>query len=391
MHFKGKVIFHIIISLLVVMLATMPVFAAPAEDSGSTTKEDVKVNEETTKMVFLLIIDGLQDDALKNVSAPNIKGLSSAGLKVEKVASVYPADTVSAVASVLTGSTPQQHHFTEETTTLEAASILQVMEGKGIKTSLFDGTEKLKAFSNGVSHACTGPFNGKDSLVIENAVNELKDSNTYFNVLVLPQLRSIYQQQGINSNEYREQLKDTDNQVGRLLHFLHTNELYDQSLIIITGTCGNLPLIIKGPQVKVGDTIPPASLIDIAPTVAYLNGLKMDGAEGLVLYNAIKPKGNRTESYLLSQRVQELSGAYANALDDMHRLEEEKNEVNKQQKKITQEKQMIQQEIKERDQKISALSSKITFMKVAGISLLIIFIIGYIIEYIILRKRFLMF
>jgi uncharacterized protein YeaC (DUF1315 family) len=342
-------------------------------------------------MVFLLIIDGLQGDALKNSNAPNIKGLASSGLQAEKIASVYPEDTASTIASVLTGVTPQQHHYTGKETTLDNPSILQVMEAKGIKTSLFDGTGKLTAFAKGVSHACTGPFNGKDSLVVENAVNELKDSNTYFNVLVLPQLRTVLEEHGVSSAEYREQIKDTDNQVGRLLHYLHTNEIYDQSLIIITGTYGNSPLVIKGPQVKVGSTIPPASLLDTAPTVAYLSGLKIEQAEGLVLYNAIKPKGDRTEGYLLGQRVKDLSSAYVIALDDMHRMEKEKIEVNKQQEKITKEKQNIQKEIAERDQKIESLSNKIVFMKVAGGTLLIIFLIGYIVEYIILRKRFLMF
>ncbi|MBM7855637.1 hypothetical protein JOC37_002039 [Desulfohalotomaculum tongense] len=384
---------QVLITIILLLLMVEPICAEPGSSSNvdlSGKKKSIE-EEKDTKVAFLIIADGLQAKALNNSQVPNIKGLGSAGLKAERVIPVYPEDVLSSIASILTGSTPLQNQGGEKSNILHKPTLLKVMEEKGIKTAMFDGTGNLKVLGGGVSHVCKGPFNGKDSLVIENAINELDASNTYFNVLVLPELRPVLEKYGINSAEYRRQVTSTDNQIGRLLHYLHNKGLYEESLVIVTGTCGEPPLVMKGPQLKVGTSLPPVNLTDIAPTIAYLSGLKMKQAEGMVLYNAIKPRTNRSETYLLSQRVEDLSRAYADALEGMHRLEKEKLEVKQLQDKMTEEKQIIQQAIEQRDNKIALLSSKINFMKMTGLLLLIILGLGYIVEYKILRKRFLMF
>lgn len=377
----------LLITIIMFFIVNESVWAEPPGESDKQ-KED---QEKRTKVVFLIIVDGLQDKVLNQSLAPNIKGLGSSGLKAEQVIPVFPGGSSSNIMSILTGVTPMQHQFTASSKDISIPTILKLMENKGIKTSLFDGTEKLTSAKEGVNHVCKGPFNGKDSLVVENVVNELEDSNTYFNVVILPQLKDVIEKHGVDSAEYRKQITNTDNQVGRLLHYLHQKGAYDESMVILTGTSKAPPLVMKGPELKVGTTLPPVSLTDIAPTICYLTGLKMKQAEGMVLYNAIKPKADRSETYLLAQRVDELSRAHAKDVEGMHRLEKEKMEVKQLQEKVTEEKQMIQQKISVRDDKIAVLSTKIAFMKMLGIALLIIFGFGYIIEYKILRKKFLMF
>jgi hypothetical protein len=266
-----------------------------------------------------------------------------------------------------------------------------MLENQGIKTSIFDGTEKMNSLYKGVSNVANGPYKGRDGLVIDQVIKDFNENGTYFNVVVLPQLGRVLEKHGASSGEYKKQLTATDNDVGRLLHYLHTEGMFEQTLFIVSGTHNQPPLIFKGPPLKVGIALPPASLMDIAPTIAYLTGLEMKQSEGMVLYNAMKSGGDRGEAYLLSQRVQDLSLAYSQAMEGLHRLEQEKTEVRKEQANISKEKQTIQQEIEQRDQEIEKLSNKIVLMKAIGIVLFVTFIVGYIIEYLILKKRFLMF
>ncbi len=370
----------LLVTLIISVALAFPACAEPQENSASGEEQ-----EKATKVIYFIIVDGLQADILKKVQAPNIKGVGSAGLTVERVTSVYPDDTYNVIAGILTGS------LSNRTAALSNPGILKLLQDSGIKSSLFDGTEKMAAFKEGVVHACNGPFNGKDSLVIDNVLRETEEFNTYFNVVILPELRRVAEKYGVDSSEYRSQVTATDNQIGRLLHHLHTKDLYEQSLIVITGTYGQPPLIMKGPQLKVGAVLPPANLTDIAPTIAYLMGQQMKQCDGMVLYNAIKPRADRSESYLLAQRVADLSTAYATALDEMHRLEEEKSNVKQQQEKITEEKKAVQQQIAERDEKIKQLSNEITLLKQLGIIIFVVMLIGYFIEYKLLKKRFLMF
>ncbi len=376
--------------VVVLMISLLVVFPADAEPPADKNQSAEVETEKATKVIYLIIADGLQADVLKSVSAPNIKGLSSAGLSVERVGSFYHDDSSAVIAGILTGSLLHQVN-TQSMPSLNNTGILKLMQNNGIKTSLFDGTEKMAVFKEGLTHACKGPFNGKDSLVIDNVIKEVEEFNTYFNVVILPELKTVAEKYGADSSEYQKQVTATDNQIGRLLHHLHTNGLYNQSLIIVTGTSGKPPLIMKGPQLKAGVVLPPANLTDIAPTIAYLTGQSMKDCEGMVLYNALQPREGGTESYLLSQRVSDLSNAYADALDGMHRLEQEKLEVKEQQMEISNEKQAIQQKIVQRDEKINQLSKKIYLMKMSGILVFAVLIFGYVIEYKLLRKKFLMF
>lgn len=366
--------------LTIIMLITNPAFAQPTDNQPKVIPQ-----EKSTNLVLFIIADGLQGDALNNTAAPNINGLSASGLKTERVTPVYPEDSVLAINSMLTGVSYRQSSESEK------PNILSIMESKNIRTGLYDGTEKLTNLTQGISHVAKGPYQGKDQAVADSVLAELGESNTYFNVVIFPELRSVLEEHGANSPEYFKQVTNTDNQVGRILHYLHRNGLYDHSFIVVTGTFGEPPLVMKGPQLKVGTILPPVNAIDIAPTITYLTGIRMTQVDGMVLFNAVKPREDLKETYLLSQRVNDLSKAYATALDGMHRLEQEKIEVKKQQDIVAQEKMAIQQEIDVRDEKIQALSNKIAMMKTGAVVVLIILGLGYYVEYRILRKRFLMF
>lgn len=376
-----------------VFLAAAIFVGTPFQSAWAEPEKPAKPQEntKTTKQIVLVIIDGLQAEALQKAATPNINGLGAAGVKVEKVNSVYPDSTEATVASILTGTLPQQHGFTGPQDKLTVPTIQTLMEDKKIHTSFFDGTGKLKQLLDTRGYTCKGPFNGKDSLVMDNYLREATASKAYFNIIVLPELRGILQKNGANSDAYLQAVSQADNQVGRLLRYLHQEGTYEQSMIVITGTCGTPPIVMKGLPFGTGLTLPPAGIADITPTLLHVNGINGAKTSGLVLWNALLAGSEQTESYLFQQRVNDLSNAYFQSVQDMLRLQGEKNQVKEEKARVSREKENIQAEIDKRDRKISGLTSRINLIKLAGAVVVGLFCLGYLVEYRLLKKRFLMF
>ena len=94
-------------------------------------------------------------------------------------------------------------------------------------------------------------------------------------------------------NQYRNALAYTDAQIAMLRTVLMADDRWDSTIVIITGDHGQaflehgvaahanglwqeevrVPLIIKAPDLPPGNDAPPASHVDVAPTVAALLGL----------------------------------------------------------------------------------------------------------------------
>lgn len=379
-----KSLFKLLMALVICFAVPSAVFAEP--EDGTVKKEE---GPKVTSKIFLIIVDGLQGETLQKTSAPNINGIANAGVRVSNVIPVFPDSTEAVVASVLTGLMPEKHQFTGDK--VKGATLQQLMENKKINTSFFGADGEIKNLMAPGGHNCSGPFNGKDELVMNNVLAEWAQSQSYFNVLLLPELRAILEQQGAKSNEYKMAVTRTDAQIGRLLKKLHEEDIYDNSMLIITGTSGAPPLIMSGLPFKESAQIPPVSICDIAPTVGYLNGVNLGKTDGLVLWNTFKEIGGQNEEYLMNERIKDLSLANAHLLQEMNRLQDEKFQVKQQQEIVAREKEDIQRQIEVRDQKIEGLKGRISFYHIGAVALLGILGAGYFVLYKLLRKRFLMF
>ncbi len=374
--------------IIILISLTTTSLAVAAQDTMQQPKEEVP---KVTSKIFLIVIDGLQAETLQKTSAPNINGIANTGIRCNQVISVFPDTTQATVTSVLTGMQPQRHKFLQKGDKFEGKTIQTLMEEKQIKTAFFGAEGELKKLQSKNGHNCSGPFNGKDELVITNLLNEWNQEPSYFNVIVMPQLREDLKKHGVKSNEYKMAVTRTDSQVGRLLKKLHDENIFDNSMIIITGTLGEPPLIIKGLSFEESNQMPPVSICDIAPTIGYLNGVTLGEMDGLVLWNSFKEIGGQSKEYLLNERVKDLSEANAHLLQEMTRLQEEKLEVKQQQEIVAREKDDIQRQIEIRDKKIDGFKNRITIYHLVALGALGFFGLGYIIMYRLLRKRFLMF
>ncbi|MEG6523461.1 alkaline phosphatase family protein [Desulfotomaculum sp. 1211_IL3151] len=378
-------------SILVMAILVWFAFSTQTMAEESITKQENEKYSKVTSKIFMIVADGLQDETLQKTSAPNINGLATTGIRASKVISVFPDTRQAAVASILTGMLPDKHKFIQAGDILEGKSIQAFMEEKQINTCFYGAEGDIKHLLAEGGHNCIGPFDSKDELVIDNLLNEWTEEQSYMNIILLPELRESYKKYGVNSNEYKMAVTKTDAQIGRLLKKLHDENIYDSSMIVLCGTLGAPPLIMKGLPFKSGGTIPPISICDVTPTIAYLNGVKLDKNDGLVLWNAFNETTGQSGEYMLQERIKDLSQANTHLQEEMTRLQEEKLRVKSEQEIVAREKEDIQEQIAERDQKIESLKNRIDMYHIFALIIIGAVGVGYLVLYKLLKKRFLMF
>ncbi|MGQ9533331.1 MAG: hypothetical protein ACUVTQ_11115 [Desulfotomaculales bacterium] len=347
-------------------------------------------------LVLVLLVDGLQAGALERADAPSINGLAASGVRVASAGPPLPRDDgtdnraafrrqnspsddlPAAAAAVLAGGA--------------AVTVLQQLEARGARTAFFDGSDgSLKPLAAGVTHYFGGPYGGRNRAVMDALLAELGRQLPHLVVAVLPELRPVLDRSGDRGAEYLEAVRDADVQVGRLLGFLHRRGLFERTLLVLAGTCRQPALILKGPSLREGVVLPPADLADVGPTLAYLMGVELPGTKGLVLWNALSPRPDRTETYLLERRVEDLSRAVAGMREEMRALYAEREAVEEERRRLAGERAAVAGEIGERDERIRRLEGKVRLMGRVGLALAVGFLLGYWLEYRLLRKRFLMF
>jgi len=340
-----------------------------------------------SRQLILIVVDGLQAESVSTGVTPNISGLGLAGAMADRVGVMPPDSPESRFYSLLSGvDLPVESSAGGPL----GGTLLTSLEKKGVKTALVDGTGRFSRAAEGISHKLTGPFKD-DSEVVDRAVEVIKDDKLFLTVVVLAGPGKEKALTGTTSRAYLESVTAADNEVGRLFKQLHINGVYEESLLVVTGTTGKPPMIIKGIDFLAGTKLPPVCLKDLAPTLGYLYGINMPNARGLVMWNALKAGPDRTETFMQQKRINDLSYAYADLIEERARIENEKIMVQEEKARITRDKQSVEDQIAQRDNKISQLSTIITVMKVLGLLGGILFIAALVAEYRILKKRFLFF
>lgn len=378
-------------ALLLLTVFTLPAGAAPPTKEQARPPADQNQQTEEvqyTKQIFVVIIDGLQSGALQRTQAPNLNGVAAAGIKMSESLPVWPENVYTSTASILTGADPDAHGFSEPTSSLQKPTIIQLAEQSRIQTAVFDGTGELEALAEGTRHYQKA---NSDEKLIDQVIKDLSDHHWYLNVVVLAEPREALDRWGAESQQYLRAVTEADNHFGRLLHHLHTKGVFDQTMFFVTGTTGQPPIIIKGMQFKSGQVLPPASLMDVAPTLAYTLGLNISGGTGLVIWNAFDPGSLQNGFYLLEQRIKELSELQARYGQEIFRLKEEQVMVQEEKHRISAEKSRTSEAMEQRDEEIRALRNRIGLLKTIIGGILLLAAVGYVIEYRYLRKRFLMF
>ena len=236
--------------------------------------------------VALISIDGLRPDALTQEGTPNILALAQRGSYTFAAQTTFPSTTLPGHTSMLTGVEPSAHGITfdeyRETFQLTTPTVLSLAHAAGKHTVMLVGKTKLKQLAvAGTLDSFVLATRG-DADVVNEAV-ALIPAGFDLLVVLLPQTDQTGHASGWMSAEYLEQVRQTDEAVGRLFSLLPP-----ETTVIVTADHGGqlrahgtrdkldmtIPWIIAGPRaVHRGPLRRPVRTVDTAPTVLGLLGL----------------------------------------------------------------------------------------------------------------------
>ncbi len=387
----------------------MTIFGLISLVSVGVATEKNQANEEKRPQVlehiFFVVVEGVSDKDLRATYTPNISGIASSGVSCNTVSVLPP--TGNFLSALLTGITPFSSGGGLETEA-GALTLPKAFKDAGRQSCIiYDGKHPLPRCLKDFKKLM--PEKKQDSTTIDEGIIDLtletfKEKEPFFTTVVLPGTEYIR-----NNDTSQETIAKTitraDEQIGRLLTELRKQGLYENTLLVVTGSTTEksitmndldsavmVPLVMSGPGLKIGAAIAPSRIVDITPTVAMLSGVMLNKeADGLVLWNALLAGEGFSEGNLLQKRLNELSDVYVNAIKGIYKLGNEKSNIHIAKEKINKEKKSIERMITEREQEISGLKLKIALYKIIGVVFLVISFIGYAVEYFVLRKKFLMF
>jgi len=312
--------------------------ACPARAADPSADVAPAVPAPYTRYVFMIVVGGLDQKDLQQSVAPNIEGLANAGVQFKEVGGVQPNTLAATCATLITGLDPAAHDYVKAGDSLTCASLPALLEQKKVATALVGGGKDTAGLW-AARWEKTGPF-PSDEAAVEAAIAGVEADHSFFNLLVL---------------NGAEDVAKTDTAVGRLLQYLQQKGVYDQSLIVVTGTGDHPPLIMRARQLKEGAILPAAGLVDVAPTVAQLVGVPLPAPEGLVLWDAMKTQAGENESYLLNRRLNDLSLALLAAREKIYDLQENERQVIEEKARVEAERESYGQAIRQRDGEIDRL------------------------------------
>ncbi|RDV84856.1 alkaline phosphatase family protein [Ammonifex thiophilus] len=337
---------------------------------------------------LVLVVDGLDRQAVNSSLTPNISGVGAAGARAEKVSGVFPDTSAAALATLLTGAQPERHRCFSFQDLPAVPGIFRSLASRQTGVFLFlAGKEEWRLPPEEKVKLVRAP---DDTSLTNKVLACLREEQPYLLVVVW-RGPALVRAAGGSQKDYLRAVKEADTQVGRILQFCYSQQIFDRTFFCLTGTTGDPYLAFKAPEVKAGVTLPPVSLADVAPTLAYFLGVKLPSAEGHVLWNALQPGPERSETYLLEVRVKELSEALYGARSFLCSFLREKELLEREKERVYSEKEEIQKIIAQKDARIAGLERRLYAWKLALGIFFLLSLLGYWWEYRFLRRRYLMF
>ena len=266
--------------------------------------------------VIFITIDTLRADRLgcygyANIQTPNIDALARAGARFTHTYTPVPV-TLPAHSAIFTGSFPMatgMHDFSGNKLPARAITLATALRDKGYTTAAFIGSAVLdsrfglnQGFDTYFDHfefsrldeAHLDEMERRGDQVVDEALNWLKlgPRRPFLLWVHLYDPHDPYKPPEPYASRYRSHPYDgeiafADAQVGRLFAFLKENNLYDRSVIVLTGDHGeglgehgerthgffiydstlHVPLLMKLPGAVPQVVDDEVSLVDVMPTV----------------------------------------------------------------------------------------------------------------------------
>lgn len=347
-----KSIFWVTIFCLVILVSGTSFIAPTPAAAGSTSSPN--------QYTFLFYVAGLTNTELNGTGLPNMKKLQNAGISYQHVTQGTP--------------TEEQEAF---------FLLTRSLADNAIDCLAVDGQQRLTTAQT--------KANGLELISEQNdqqAVDKLLEK-----IKVHPdRFTAIYLDDPSPEDKPGRKWSSADNQVGRVINQLIRYDKLAGSTIIITGGGSMPPLIIYNTGQNQPDSFYHCHQLDIAPTICNLFGIKPPATmAGKILYESLPQSSSKALTGNLKLSVNNLQKETLLYTQQISELHKEQQAVKTQQADLRKAEENIRQIILTKDNTIARLNLQIKIMKILSAVILFILLIGYLILYRWLRKKYLLF
>ncbi len=247
-----------------------------------------------SRRFIVVAIDGCRADRLHEADTPFIDRIRREGADYTNTATVYPARTVTAFSSMLTGAPPRAHGMTSNfvpSLGVKCESIFDTLRASGMIGKMVGIAHLVDAFGEEDVETVTAVTDNDEideALAARGrAVMERDDPD-----LLVLQLLSVDQTghaRGSYNDEYLAKIEATDRIIEGFFEWCKRNGYLDDATFAITSDHGqgigigghghmsptevHVPCILWGRGVeRTGPIEEPRSIMDVAPTIAYYLG-----------------------------------------------------------------------------------------------------------------------
>ncbi|MBO8158480.1 hypothetical protein [Thermosyntropha sp.] len=345
--------------------------------------------------VFIISVDGLSYEGFASTSCNNIKHLASEGFMDEKSLALKIETVEAAQASLLTGCLPEEHKFITSHDKVEVESLFDVIKKQKKTVLVVDGSGgKLRTFAHSEEEYFMLDSMKSDNEVMAEAIKLFKERKPFFTFIYLNDcLENLL---SLDEKEYYKSVKSFDQALSSFIAELRNEDIYYRSLIVVasprsSSTSNFTPLIIHTPGCVESVRISGTTVLDIVPTVCKLTGLKTPyNAVGIPVYESLNIK-KEERLYILEAQIKDLKAERIRLWTRLFDLQDELNRAYNRINSIKEEKQNIFNFAGEREKIIYDLQNRIKYERILGLSIFLLMLAGYWIEYKVLKKRFLLF
>ena len=347
------------------------------------------------KHIIIISVGGLNHEGFVSAPVPNMKYLATDGILAEQTLAVK-ADTLEAAeASLLTGTLPIFHRYLTVKDQVEMESIFELMKENGKSTLMIDGSGgKLQGFAHGEKEYVKMNSQAKSGEILDLAYKNFNARHPFFTYIYIDECSQALLK--VDQKAYYQSIRNFDAQLGTLLKRLRDEGDYDESLIVITSARSSsssnmVPLIIRGPQCKKNVTMDGALVVDVFATICHAAGLEQPiTVQGIPLYSVMQATDE--ERYVnLQEWNKSLLQDRAYNWNKQYQLQDDLQKTIHQMNAIKEEKQSIFKFAGEREKLISGLKTKRSVERSIWIGIILFLLLGYVVEYLWLRKKFLLF
>jgi predicted AlkP superfamily pyrophosphatase or phosphodiesterase len=263
----------------------------------------VTEKKQRVKHVILVGSDGFGAYAFKKAEIPNLRKMMKGGAYSLHARSVLPSSSAVNWASMIMGSGPELHGYTEWGSKTPELPSRVVGKGGIYPTIISLIDDQMPNAKKGVSYTWEGigylfeknmvdlNFNGKlDSKTLKEGIKFITTQKPVFTFIHFGEPDGAGHKYGFDTSKYYKAVAYIDMLVGRLLKALEEVDMIDKTVIIFTADHGGIdkghggktlleveiPWIIYGKNIKpLGELRSSIVTYDTGATIAYLLGLKI--------------------------------------------------------------------------------------------------------------------